>query len=148
MVLLTIAVVAGVVAVAGGLVRGGLEEPASPIPARALPTGPLTGRNVAELRFVQALRGYRMDQVDAAMDQLAAEIDRLQGELAQQKAGAQSADAAAGPARPSSPAPTEQFGSAEPTPLYGNAEPTEPTGSDQTEQFATEPSWARPGERE
>jgi DivIVA domain-containing protein len=85
MVLLTILVVAGVAAVAGGLVRGGLEEPASPIPARALPGGPLSGKDVADLRFVQALRGYRMDQVDAAMDQLGAEVDRLQGLLAEQQ---------------------------------------------------------------
>ena len=81
MVLLTIAVVAGVSAVVAGLVTGGLEEPASPIPPRALPTGPLTGQDVADLRFVQAFRGYRMDQVDAAMDSLAAEVDRLRALL-------------------------------------------------------------------
>jgi DivIVA domain-containing protein len=81
MVLLTIAVVAGVSAVVAGLVTGGLEEPASPIPPRALPTGPLTGQDVANLRFVQAFRGYRMDQVDAAMDSLAAEVERLRALL-------------------------------------------------------------------
>jgi len=81
MVLLTIAVVAGVSAVVAGVVSGGLEEPASPIPPRALPTGPLTGKDVADLRFVQAFRGYRMDQVDAAMDGLAAEVDRLRALL-------------------------------------------------------------------
>lgn len=77
MVLLTVVVVAGVVAVVSGAVSGGLSEPEPQVPARALPAGPLTGQDVAGLRFVQALRGYRMDQVDAAMDQLAAEIDRL-----------------------------------------------------------------------
>jgi DivIVA domain-containing protein len=77
MVLLTVAVVAGVVAVVSGVVSGGLSEPEYQVPARALPVGPLTGQDVTDLRFVQALRGYRMDQVDAAMDQLAAEIDRL-----------------------------------------------------------------------
>jgi DivIVA domain-containing protein len=77
MVLLTIAVVAGAAAVAAGVVSGGLDEPATPIPERALPERPLTGNDVADLRFVQAFRGYRMDQVDAAMDRLAAEIDRL-----------------------------------------------------------------------
>jgi DivIVA domain-containing protein len=87
MVLLTIAVVAGVAAVAGGLVRGGLEEPASPIPPRALPQTPLTGQDVTDLRFVQAFRGYRMDQVDAAMDQLGIEIERLREELAQERSG-------------------------------------------------------------
>jgi DivIVA domain-containing protein len=77
MVLLTVAVVAGVAAVVTGAVSGGLSEPAPQVPARALPEGPLTGQDVADLRFVQAFRGYRMDQVDAAMDGLAAEIDRL-----------------------------------------------------------------------
>jgi len=77
MVLLTIAVVGGVSAVVAGVVSGGLSEPSAPIPVRALPAGPLTGEDVAGLRFVQGLRGYRMDQVDAAMDQLAQEIERL-----------------------------------------------------------------------
>ena len=77
MVLLTIAVVGGVSAVVAGVVSGGLSEPSAPIPVRALPAGPLTGEDVAGLRFVQGLRGYRMDQVDAAMDQLAHEIERL-----------------------------------------------------------------------
>jgi DivIVA domain-containing protein len=77
MVLLTIAVVGGVAAVAAGAVSGGLGEPVSPIPARGLPEGPPTGQDVADLRFVRAFRGYRMDQVDAAMDGLAAEIERL-----------------------------------------------------------------------
>jgi DivIVA domain-containing protein len=81
MLLLTIAVVAGVAAVAAGVVSGGLGEPASPIPARALPEPPLTGQDVADLRFVQAFRGYRMDQVDAAMDALATELDRLRSLL-------------------------------------------------------------------
>jgi DivIVA domain-containing protein len=83
MLVLTIVVVAGVAAVAGGLVGGGLAEPASAVPARSLPDGPLTGPDVASLRFVQGFRGYRMDQVDAAMDQLAAELDRLHGLLAE-----------------------------------------------------------------
>jgi len=81
MVLLIIAVVAGVSAVVAGAVSGGLEEPASPIPVRALPDEPLTGKDVADLRFVQAFRGYRMDQVDAAMDRLSAELDRLRALL-------------------------------------------------------------------
>ena len=87
MVLLMIAVVAGVAAVVSGAVTGhGLDEPASSIPARGLPAGPVTGRDVADLRFVQAFRGYRMDQVDAAMDGLAAEIDRLRSLLPAEQA--------------------------------------------------------------
>lgn len=80
--LLALAVVAGAAAVAAGAVTGGLDDPVSTVPARALPARAPTGDDVTALRFVPALRGYRMDQVDAAMDGLAAELDRLHAELA------------------------------------------------------------------
>jgi DivIVA domain-containing protein len=80
--LLTIAVVAGVAAVAAGIVGGGLDDPTTTVPARELPAGPLRRADVAALRFVPALRGYRMDQVDAAFDRLGAELERLQLEVA------------------------------------------------------------------
>ena len=121
MVLLTIAVVAGVAAVASGLVSGGLDEPASTIPERALPEGPLTGQDVADLRFVQAFRGYRMDQVDAAMAGLAAEIDRLRAQLPADSAG--SAERGA-PVEPFAPA--EPIGSTE---VIGPDEPITSTGA-------------------
>lgn len=35
---------------------------------------PITGAEVSMVRFDRALRGYRMDQVDAVLDQLSAEI--------------------------------------------------------------------------
>jgi DivIVA domain-containing protein len=98
MLLLTIAVVAGVAAVASGVVSGGLGEPATPIPARALPERPLTGQDVADLRFVQAFRGYRMDQVDAAMDALAAEVDRLRALVPEESERSSASVPAADPA--------------------------------------------------
>lgn len=76
-VLTAIGVIVGVIAVAAGRITGGLDDPESTVPARALPDGPLSGSDVGALRFVPALRGYRMDQVDAAMDRLATELDRL-----------------------------------------------------------------------
>lgn len=85
MVLLTLVVVAGVIAVATGVIRGGLDEPTPTIPARALPADDITGRDVAALRFVQGFRGYRMDQVDEALDTLAVEVDRLRAQLAQER---------------------------------------------------------------
>jgi DivIVA domain-containing protein len=80
--LLTLAVVAGIAAVAAGLVGGGLDDPTTTVPARELPPGPLRRADVNALRFVPALRGYRMDQVDAALDRLGAELERLQSEIA------------------------------------------------------------------
>ncbi|MGO0576706.1 DivIVA domain-containing protein [Ornithinimicrobium panacihumi] len=52
----------------------GVSEPVSTESARALPTGPLQAADVQEVRFDQALRGYRMRQVDAALDRLATEL--------------------------------------------------------------------------
>ena len=79
--LLALAVVAGVAAVAAGIVAGGLDDPTTTVPPRELPLGRPRGADVAALRFVPALRGYRMDQVDAAMDRLGEEIERLHAEL-------------------------------------------------------------------
>ena len=79
--LLTLAVVAGIAAVAAGVVGGGLDDPTTTVPARELPAGPLRRADVEALRFVPALRGYRMDQVDAALDRLGTELERLREEL-------------------------------------------------------------------
>ena len=81
MFLLVLAVVAAVAAVAAGRLPGGMPEPASTVPPVRLPDRPLTGADVDDLRFVQALRGYRMDQVDDALDRLAGEIERLRALL-------------------------------------------------------------------
>jgi DivIVA domain-containing protein len=81
--LLALAVVAGVAAVAAGIVAGGLDDPTTTVPPRELPPGRPRGADVAALRFVPALRGYRMDQVDAAMDRLGEEIEYLHAELAE-----------------------------------------------------------------
>ena len=46
-----------------------------PRPTR-LPAGEIDGDDVRDLRFPQALRGYRMDEVDWVLDRLADELDR------------------------------------------------------------------------
>jgi DivIVA domain-containing protein len=53
-------------------------------PATSLPAGPVRSAQVHDVRLDQALRGYRMDQVDEVLARLAdelatrdAEIDRL-----------------------------------------------------------------------
>jgi DivIVA domain-containing protein len=81
--LLVALVVAGVVAaVAVGRVPGGLEEPTTSRPSRALPDGPLAAEDLDRVRFSLGLRGYRMDEVDAVLDRLREEIRERDEELA------------------------------------------------------------------
>jgi DivIVA domain-containing protein len=63
--------------------RGEELEPMPPgaTPTR-LPARDLTGADLRELRFQQSFRGYRMSEVDWALDRLAAEVDTLRARLA------------------------------------------------------------------
>ena len=78
-VLIVLAVVAVVAAVAAGVVRGGLDEPASSLPATGLDDGlpgdGLSGGDLAQVRFSLGLRGYRMDEVDEVLDRAGVELD-------------------------------------------------------------------------
>lgn len=83
-ILIVLAVVAGVGAVAAGVVRGGLPDAESTVPEAPLPEGQVTVDDVSSVRFSVGLRGYRMDEVDAVLDRLSealaerdAEIERL-----------------------------------------------------------------------
>lgn len=82
LVLLALAVVGVVAAVATGVIGGGMDEPASSVPARGLPPGPVAPEDLEGLRFTPALRGYRMDQVEAVLGRLREELDRRDDELA------------------------------------------------------------------
>lgn len=53
----------------------------------ALPTGPLQPEDVSGLRFSLAARGYRMAEVDAALERLAAELADRDRRLAQLQGG-------------------------------------------------------------
>ena len=69
--------------------RGGGELAAAPPDAAdlALPDGPLRSSDVEALRFPLAVRGYRMAEVDAALERMADELatrDRLLADLAEQ----------------------------------------------------------------
>jgi len=80
-VLLILAVVGAVAAVATGRIAGGLDAPASSLPSRGLPPGDVSADDLGAVRFAPALRGYRMDQVDAVLDRLADELARRDAEL-------------------------------------------------------------------
>ncbi|GAA1316291.1 DivIVA domain-containing protein [Pseudonocardia xinjiangensis] len=80
--LIYLIVVAAVAAALFGLaaVVFGRGEELAPLPPGTTPTrlpaGELDGEDVRELRFQQAVRGYRMDEVDWVLDRLADELDR------------------------------------------------------------------------
>jgi DivIVA domain-containing protein len=82
---LVVGVVAAVIYLATALLAGRGEE-LEPMPPVATPTRlpgrDLTGGDVRGLRFQQVFRGYRMSEVDWALDRLAAEVDTLRARLA------------------------------------------------------------------
>ncbi len=104
-VLIVLAVVAAVAAVAAGVVRGGLDEPASSLPSTGLDDGlPRVGRlddgrlddgrlddgrlddglssiDLAQVRFSLGLRGYRMDEVDEVLDRAGVELDARDAQI-------------------------------------------------------------------
>ena len=74
--LVILAVIGGIAVVAAGR-GGGLPDVESErSPTGALPAGPVDRAGIDGLRFSLALRGYRMDEVDAVLDRLVDELDR------------------------------------------------------------------------
>jgi DivIVA domain-containing protein len=77
--LLVVAAVGAAIFGLASLVFGRGEELA-PLPPGATPTrlpaGAISGADVRGLRFQQAVRGYRMDEVDWVLERLAEELDR------------------------------------------------------------------------
>ena len=65
-----------------GKISGFLADATSSQSFSGLPPGPLSTRDVEELHFDQALRGYRMNQVDEVLDALCARVSELESEIA------------------------------------------------------------------
>lgn len=63
----------------------GRGEQLAPLPPGSsptrLPAGRLTGDDARAVRFQQALRGYKMSEVDWVIERMAEEIDLLRAEL-------------------------------------------------------------------
>ena len=55
--------------------------------ARVQAEGPLTSRDLREVRFTTALRGYRMSEVDALLDRLAEELAAAEQARVEAEAG-------------------------------------------------------------
>ncbi|WP_052465803.1 DivIVA domain-containing protein [Mobilicoccus massiliensis] len=66
----------------GGLARMSVQpsEAVSSAGGHELPDGVVHAGDVDDLRFDTALRGYRMDQVDAALERLRRRIAELEGD--------------------------------------------------------------------
>ncbi|WP_420121399.1 DivIVA domain-containing protein [Nakamurella sp.] len=97
---LVIAAVIGGVIFALAVFVFGRGEQMAPLPPRTSPTelpdAGLTGEDVRSVRFAMALRGYRMSDVDWALERMAGEVDRLRAELADRAGPAPGPDADAG----------------------------------------------------
>ena len=80
--LVVVAVAAAVFGIASAVFGRG--EELAPLPPGATPTrlpvGDVGGDDVRALRFQQAVRGYRMAEVDWVLDRLATELDRIGAE--------------------------------------------------------------------
>lgn len=83
------ALVAAVVFLLAALVFGRGEELA-PLPPGAsptrLPADDVTPQDVRDLKFQQVMRGYKMTEVDWALDRLAGEVERLRDRVAELEA--------------------------------------------------------------
>jgi len=88
---IVVGLVAGAVYLVAAFVFGRGEELA-PMPPGATPTRlparDLTGGDVRDLRFQQALRGYKCSEVDWALERLAAEVDALRARVEAMEAAA------------------------------------------------------------
>ncbi|NKE59740.1 DivIVA domain-containing protein [Lentzea sp. PSKA42] len=82
--LIVMVAVAAVVFLLAALVFGRGEELA-PLPPEAsptrLPSDDITAEDVRELKFQQVFRGYKMSEVDWALQRLSAEVERLRARV-------------------------------------------------------------------
>ncbi|MFD1152225.1 DivIVA domain-containing protein, partial [Saccharothrix hoggarensis] len=94
--IVVMALVAAVVFLLAALVFGRGEELA-PLPPGAsptrLPAEDVTADDVRALKFQQVLRGYKMTEVDWALERLADEVERLRERVAELEAGTGAAPA-------------------------------------------------------
>ncbi|HET8599883.1 MAG TPA: DivIVA domain-containing protein [Segeticoccus sp.] len=76
-------------AAVAGRVGAGTPPPVSTQSFQPLPPGELDAEDIADLRFDQALRGYRMDQVDGVVERLFEEIRQRDTEIAELRGSAE-----------------------------------------------------------
>jgi DivIVA domain-containing protein len=82
LVLIVILLIGLTTAAVMGKIGGFMADPTSSQSFGGVPDGPLSADNLAHLHFDQALRGYRMNQVDEVIDALSARLHELESEVA------------------------------------------------------------------
>jgi DivIVA domain-containing protein len=65
-----------------GKFGGFMADPTSSRSFAGVPAGPVSSDDMAHLHFDQALRGYRMDEVDEVIDALSARLRELESQAA------------------------------------------------------------------
>ena len=80
-----------------GKIGGFLADATTSRSFSGLPPGRLSTQDVEELHFDQALRGYRMDEVDEVLDALCARVSELESEVAALSGGVGPSSATGGP---------------------------------------------------
>lgn len=85
-VLLVLVTGLAVAAVLGRFGESFMDDPVTTTPFEPLPSGPLRSADIADVRFDQTVRGYRMGQVDDVLDRLRAELEDRDAEIARLRA--------------------------------------------------------------
>lgn len=106
-----VAIIAGAALLVAGRWRDGLPEvPADGSAPLALasdvPVGTLTAADIEEIRFEQAPRGYRMEDVDVVVDRLTREIEARDAEIDRLRSGTAGPGGSPDEARPSGEPPS------------------------------------------
>jgi len=82
LVLIVVVLVGLTTAAVLGKISGFLADATSSQSFNGVPPGPLSTQDIEELHFDQALRGYRMNQVDEVLDALCARVSDLESQVA------------------------------------------------------------------
>jgi DivIVA domain-containing protein len=82
LVLIVIVLIGLTVAAVMGKISGFMADPTSSQSFSAVPAAPFSADDMAQLRFDQALRGYRMDEVDEVIDALTGRLRELESQVA------------------------------------------------------------------
>lgn len=114
--LLGVAVIGGAALLISGRWRDGLPDTAAEefeAPLAAVPLGDVSAADLEDIRLDQAVRGYRMDEVDALVERLGAEISSRDDEIRRLR-GESSADDFGDPTSPDDPTDASVDGAADP----------------------------------